>query len=542
MVTTVDGFEQPEVEHKAKTAKFSERQYAVEKLLESLRTEEGDAAQSTSDSRFFKHASAEKMFYHVVSDLVTFALSVLLAYLVARGIKVTVFPWVPPITLERAGEFIPVLFGAPMVLMMIASRMKGHYSRFKGFWEELGEFLQIGFTMAMLSIAYLFFAKSDFSRLWIVTSWVFVFALVPLGRYLIKHYLIRKGRWFTPTIVIGSGQNARESALAIESNILMGFEVVALVEISALEKMATQVETVSVRDEIRCVDRKFKLMRLGGDLKARLRALGKPYVVLALDAEDYTVHGALLEELAACQNNMSIIPPLRGLPLMGTEIYPIFRHEVMHLRIRNNLSNRIPRFIKRGFDMICSGLGLFFLSPLFIYLIIKVGQDGGPAFYHQMRIGRNGKIFKCWKFRSMHVNAEKMLRDLLRNSATARKEYEQTQKLKDDPRVTKLGEVIRATSLDELPQLWNVLKGDMSLVGPRPVRPDELSLYGVQSRYYLETRPGITGLWQISGRNDVDYHTRVNLDAWYVRNWSLWYDITILLKTARVVSNSNGAY
>ncbi|MDO6462215.1 exopolysaccharide biosynthesis polyprenyl glycosylphosphotransferase, partial [Granulosicoccaceae sp. 1_MG-2023] len=335
---------------------------------------------------------------------------------------------------------------------------------------------------------------------------------------------------------------ARESALAIESNILMGFEVVALVEISELERMVTEEETVSVRDEIHCIDRKFKLMRLGGDLKARLRALGRPYVVLALDADDYTVHSALLEELAASQNNMSIIPPLRGLPLMGTEISPIFRHEVMHLRIRNNLANRIPRFIKRGFDIVLSGLGLLALSPLFVYLIIKVGQDGGPAFYSQRRIGRNGRIFKCWKFRSMHVNAEKKLQELLRDNPEARAEYERTQKLKDDPRITKLGHFIRATSIDELPQLWNVFTGDMSLVGPRPVRPDELSLYGAQSRYYLQTRPGITGLWQISGRNDVEYHTRVSLDAWYVRNWSLWYDITILFKTVRVVLHSNGAY
>ena len=142
----------------------------------------------------------------------------------------------------------------------------------------------------------------------------------------------------------------------------------------------------------------------------------------------------------------------------------------------------------------------------------------------------------------MHVNAEKKLKELLRDNAEARAEYEKTQKLKDDPRITKLGAVIRATSIDELPQLWNVIKGDMSMVGPRPVRLDELALYSAQSRYYLEARPGITGLWQISGRNDVEYHTRVSLDAWYVPNWSLWYDITILLKTINVVLRRDGAF
>ncbi|MDO6462540.1 hypothetical protein Q4485_17670, partial [Granulosicoccaceae sp. 1_MG-2023] len=150
MASTVDGFDQPDLAQEERRPKVSERQYAVEKLLESLKSDEGEAAETVSNSRFFKHAAAEKMAYHIASDLVMFALSVCMAYLASRAIKATLFPSVPPITLDNAWEFIPILFGAPMVLMMIASRMKGHYSRFKGFWEELGEFLQIGFTMAGL--------------------------------------------------------------------------------------------------------------------------------------------------------------------------------------------------------------------------------------------------------------------------------------------------------------------------------------------------------------------------------------------------------
>jgi undecaprenyl-phosphate galactose phosphotransferase len=146
------------------------------------------------------------------------------------------------------------------------------------------------------------------------------------------------------------------------------------------------------------------------------------------------------------------------------------------------------------------------------------------------------------KFRTMVPNAQELLRDLLDSDPKARAEWEATRKLKNDPRITKLGAFLRKSSLDELPQLFNVLRGDMSLVGPRPVVMDELPYYGEAEQYYFEVRPGITGLWQISGRNDVDYERRVALDIWYVRNWTLWYDIVILFKTLTVVPARLGAY
>jgi undecaprenyl-phosphate galactose phosphotransferase len=142
----------------------------------------------------------------------------------------------------------------------------------------------------------------------------------------------------------------------------------------------------------------------------------------------------------------------------------------------------------------------------------------------------------------MVVNADVVLKDLLARDPSARNEWDRDYKLKNDPRITRIGAFLRKTSLDELPQLFNVLKGDMSLVGPRPVVEDELRRYGEDAGYYLQVRPGITGMWQVSGRNDVDYRTRVEFDAWYVKNWSLWTDVVILLKTARVVMTRIGAY
>ncbi|NBF37785.1 sugar transferase, partial [Klebsiella pneumoniae] len=182
------------------------------------------------------------------------------------------------------------------------------------------------------------------------------------------------------------------------------------------------------------------------------------------------------------------------------------------------------------------------LSPLLIYISVMVKRDGGPAIYGHVRVGKGGKAFKCLKFRSMVINSKEVLDKLLLENDDARDEWNKTFKLKNDPRVTKIGALLRRTSLDELPQLFNVLMGQMSLVGPRPIITEELKRYNDEVDYYLLSKPGMTGLWQVSGRSDVDYETRVYLDAWYVKNWSMWNDIAILFKTISVVLNKDGAY
>lgn len=195
--------------------------------------------------------------------------------------------------------------------------------------------------------------------------------------------------------------------------------------------------------------------------------------------------------------------------------------------------------VKRGFDILASGVALVLLSPLFGILTVKIKkEDGGPAFYSQTRIGKNGKPFKMWKFRSMIVNADKMVKQLEEQNEIDGAMF----KIKDDPRVTKIGHVIRKYSLDELPQLWNVLKGDMSLVGPRPPLPMEVADYTDYDKLRLTVTPGCTGLWQVTKRNDADFDEMVELDLEYINNSSLWFDFKILLKTVGVVIHPNSAY
>lgn len=198
---------------------------------------------------------------------------------------------------------------------------------------------------------------------------------------------------------------------------------------------------------------------------------------------------------------------------------------------------------KRSFDVTAAVLALIVFSPLFLMIMALVKfTDGGSVFYGHKRVGHNGRYFKCLKFRTMVPNGDETLRHYLASNPEAAEEWRTTRKLKNDPRVTTVGTVLRKLSLDELPQLINIIRGEMSVVGPRPVVDEELHLYDSFAVYYLKTRPGLTGLWQISGRNDVSYESRIAFDTQYVQNWSLRTDFAIIVKTIPAVCLSRGSY
>jgi Undecaprenyl-phosphate galactose phosphotransferase WbaP len=202
-------------------------------------------------------------------------------------------------------------------------------------------------------------------------------------------------------------------------------------------------------------------------------------------------------------------------------------------------------FYKRIFDIVFALLGLTIFSPLYLILVILVALNSpGPIFYVQKRIGKNHRAFNCIKFRTMVHNADEALEAIMQDSAQMRQEFQESFKLKQDPRITKMGQFLRLTSLDELPQFWNVLKGEMSVVGPRPLVPEELPKYGRKINIVLLVKPGITGLWQVSGRNDIPYPKRVQIDVYYANNYNWLMDLWIISKTVGVMlfPRKNGAY
>ncbi|MHB1750310.1 MAG: undecaprenyl-phosphate galactose phosphotransferase WbaP [Acidithiobacillus sp.] len=407
----------------------------------------------------------------------------------------------------------------------------GHYNRSKPFWDELGEVFGVLTFLAILNAGFAFSGKLPLSRLWLFSTWIMAFVFIPVMRFII-HYLITKSRaWQIHYVLLGGGRNALEASRALASEPVMGYRLSAV-----------------ILPEDTIIDSNFPnslpRISLGHDPLATLAELGSPYLIIALEPEQYQTMNELLQLLSLNYSKFTIAPPLRGLTLLGLETIHFFNHEVLMLRSRDNLSKVGPRLMKRSFDMICASLLLVVLAPFLILIAWLIRhQDKGPAIFSHKRIGKNGKEFGCLKFRTMVTDADKRLADYFMLHPDAKEEYQQTFKLKNDPRVTPIGSLLRRLSLDELPQIFNVLKGEMSLVGPRPVTQIELQeYYGEIATTYKKVLPGITGLWQTSGRSDTTYDQRLYFDSWYVRNWSLWYDIVILLRTVKVVFGKDGAY
>jgi undecaprenyl-phosphate galactose phosphotransferase len=402
----------------------------------------------------------------------------------------------------------------PPILLWFASR--GHYRRGLPFWTEAQ---QIGLAVAAAALLDGFSQYAShtlYSRPWLIAGWAASGVFLLAGRVAMKHAMLRAGVWAMPTVIVGTGRTAQEAAAALNSERLLGYRVVGHVEMPA-EGPPPRVDDLVVGREPR-------------------------FVVLALDAVELARAEQLIGELHRRGVSFAVVPPLSGLSVLNLQARGFFSHDTVLLTAPNNLARLHARLLKRAFDVAASAALLVALSPLLAVLALLVRRDGGPVLYGQRRIGRGGRPIVCLKFRTMVADADAVLAEVLARDPAARAEWEKDHKLKDDPRVTRVGRVLRATSLDELPQLWNVLRGEMSLVGPRPIVAAEVPKFGDDIAFYYEVDPGITGLWQVSGRNELDYDRRVRLNTWYVRNWSLWHDVAILVKTVRVVLARDGAY
>ncbi|MEA1938604.1 MAG: exopolysaccharide biosynthesis polyprenyl glycosylphosphotransferase [Pseudomonadota bacterium] len=330
---------------------------------------------------------------------------------------------------------------------------------------------------------------------------------------------MKAGCWIIPTIVLGRGKNARDVVRALQSEPRLGYRVIGVCDFSGVCEINAAEHPEDTTDP----------------------AKGE-FVVIALDTSDIVQYEALAKGLSRRKVPFAFIPPIRGMSLIGLQTHYFFSHDVMLMLERNTLGQPFSHLAKRLFDIFFSSALILVLLPFVLVLALIIKRDGGPVFYRCTRVGYGGRHFDCLKFRSMVVDAKEKLEIHLKDNPAAAEEYGQFCKLRDDPRITAIGAFLRRTSLDEAPQLFNVLKGEMSLVGPRPAMPHELYRFGDLVDEYCEVKPGITGVWQVSGRNDVNFEDRVRFDTWYVVNWSFWHDIAILLKTIPVVFRRTGAY
>jgi Undecaprenyl-phosphate galactose phosphotransferase WbaP len=426
---------------------------------------------------------------------------------------------------QDSQRFAAWAFIALIGLVVLLTRFQ-HYSDRRPFWDELSDFIKLLGVLSMLDMTLISINRWDASRLWWLVVWPTALCLLVVMRSFNRALLKKMNIWVRPTIIIGAGPNAADAALALNSQPELGLQVYGFVG-----------SDTEANHESRLTEPRMP--------RSAMQEIAKqPGIqwVIALehaqsDQREYWLR--VLVQWGA--NDISVIPAMRGVPLHGTDMSHFFSHEVAMLRMRNNLRRWPARLTKRVFDTVVALLLLVLLSPVMLIIAALVRHDGGPALFAHPRIGKLGRTFNCYKFRTMVVDAEQQLEQLLQQHPDLRSQWENERKLRQDPRVSRLGFFLRASSLDELPQLINVIQGQMSLVGPRPVVKEELSRYADDVGYYLMVRPGMTGLWQVSGRSDLDYDSRVYLDTWYVKNWSLWYDQIILFKTVVVVFKRVGA-
>jgi Undecaprenyl-phosphate galactose phosphotransferase WbaP len=329
--------------------------------------------------------------------------------------------------------------------------------------------------------------------------------------------------WGYPVVLFGGGEVALSVLRKLKSQPRLGLRPLALVTDRISE---SQMEGVAI----------CRMEHL-----SHLLSFGVKHAIVAAPELSQSEYAEVLERSGDAFPYMIIIPDTHI--IWKSDSYTRDLMGMPGLQVRNNLLQPASRIAKRAIDL---GLCLL-LTPLLLPLTAIIGiliaiESGFPVLYSQKRLGYDGRGFHIWKFRTMVRNAAEALESTLASDPVLRKEWMETQKLRNDPRITRVGKILRKTSLDELPQLWNVIKGEMSFVGPRPIVHEEVAKYKEAYSWYSRTTPGITGLWQVSGRNHTTYAERVAYDTYYVRNWSVWMDVYLLAKTVTVIFTGDGAY
>lgn len=415
---------------------------------------------------------------------------------------------------DQAGLFRTMLIFAG-VLCYFGGR--GHFRDRLPFWIETRDIVLISTFAFICSIILTVLAHNGRLGLSISLSWTLYPMLAMVLRQIVKRLLRALRLWQIPVIIIGDKLGVADAVRLLNLETVQGYRVVGSLDPSLV---------VGSFFAERCV--------------AALCELDARRLILSCDMGE-ELDDTIMQSIVRARIPFSVIPRPSALPIFGYLRIPFFSHDTVMVSYRDNLARPASRAVKLAFDAIASAVAIFAFSPIFLILSVLIRHDGGRAFFGHKRVGLKKRTFSCFKFRTMVSNSADVLNALLKHDPVAAAEWTATQKLANDPRITGVGKFLRATSLDELPQLLNVIRLEMSLVGPRPIVEQEVSRYADDIAYYYDIRPGLTGLWQVSGRSDTSYKQRVQLDSWYVRNWSLWHDTAILAKTIPAVLRQSGA-
>lgn len=367
-----------------------------------------------------------------------------------------------------------------------------------------------------------------YSRGVFAMHWAIALFAVQLDRWFLRALANRWRMWGEPVAIIGYGEQGREIIDHLHANPQLGLVPAVILghfTDEASEEFPPEIPVVNARNR--------------DSLPVVLREVDTAIMVTTEIPQ--TLQDEVIDDKRFNFKRLILISDLQRVSSLGVVIHDLEGY--LGLEVRQNLLSAFDQAVKRMIDIVTMSIGGLIILPLLliIALLIKLDSPGG-VLYPQIRIGRDGKRFKMWKFRTMIEGADQVLEEYLETHPTARQEWDSLQKIKNDPRITRIGRILRTFSLDELPQILNILAGDMSLVGPRPFLPEQRQIYGKTFQLYKQVRPGLTGLWQVTGRNGTTFAERAKLDEFYVRNWSIWLDLYILLRTGWVVVSRDGAY
>lgn len=364
--------------------------------------------------------------------------------------------------------------------------------------------------VAMITLSFFLHNSATYSRATFLMSWALTLASVPISRKVFRRVAVKLGFWGIPVAIAGKGEGVTRIQERLRLRPLSG-----LWPVICYDGLPEENKSIS--------------------------APGIKTLILAISEINFEY----IRHLTTSQTNqfkriILILDETKSGPIWFTSINVV---EHLSLEVANNLTNPSQQRFKRILELAIITILMPMIAILFLFISLAISINSrGSIFYKHKRIGHNGKDLWIWKFRTMVYNADEILNEHLANDPDLHKEWKENFKLRKDPRITPVGKLLRVTSLDELPQLWNVLTGEMSLIGPRPIVREEIPLYGNAFEIYEQALPGITGLWQISGRNDLPYQERVALDVYYIQNWSIWLDVHILMHTALTILQARGAY
>lgn len=464
----------------------------------------------------------------IAVDSMIIALSFILAYQLRLSVLPALFPKFLETPLLPFFNFLNHAYF--VVIWLIVFSLEKLYTKRYPFWQEtkiLFKSLTLS-TFVIMIIIFLTRTHVRFSRTIVILAWFLSMLLLPVVRSLTKLLLIKLKLWQKNLLIVGVHQTSMLIVECIKKNKTMGYEVLGFLD-----------------DDPRKLGRLYAGVRVLGPI-SELENITKQYQ--SKDIMISTPHlprKQLKEIFTQCENiseSMWMIPRTGDFITEGVEIEIL--GDVLTLYIKKNLAKPWNIFIKSIFEKSLVLLSFVILLPVFALIALAIKLDSqGPVIFKQQRIGKNKELFLLYKFRSMHTNSDELLEKYFKSHPKAKDEWQRYKKMKNhDPRVTRVGRIIRKISLDELPQFINVLTGTMNLVGPRPYLPEELKGKDTFINVVTQVKPGITGPWQVSGRSELSFEKRLHIDEYYIRNWSLWIDIVILLKSLKVLVFNKGAY